>query len=313
MTNFIIFTGSANPSLAEAVTKQLDVRLGNRILQRFPDGELHIEIEESVRGQDVYLIQPISPPVDEHLMELLLLADACRRAGAAQLTAIVPYLGYARQDRRARGREPVSARLVADLIKTSGIQRLVAVDLHTTALEGIFTVPLEHLSAVSVLSEAVRPWIEDNTLVVSPDLGAIKLAERYARLLQLPVAIAHKTRISGEEVHTKGIIGDVHGRAVLIVDDMISTGGTVKAAIEALLEAGCLPNILVVATHGLFVGTAVERFGALPIRRLIVTNSVNRPGNLPFPIQEISLGPLLAEVIQRLHNNHSLKDLIVHG
>ncbi|MBS7648847.1 ribose-phosphate pyrophosphokinase [Candidatus Bathyarchaeota archaeon] len=313
MTNFIIFTGSANPSLAEAVTKQLDVRLGNRILQRFPDGELHIEIEESVRGQDVYLIQPISPPVDEHLMELLLLADACRRAGATQLTAIVPYLGYARQDRRARGREPVSARLVADLIKTSGIQRLVAVDLHTTALEGIFTVPLEHLSAVSILSEAVRPWIEDNTLVVSPDLGAIKLAERYARLLQLPVAIAYKTRISGEEVHTKGIIGDVHDRAVLIVDDMISTGGTVKAAIEALLEAGCLPNILVVATHGLFVGTAVERFRALPIRRLIVTNSVDRPGNLPFPIQEISLGPLLAEVIKRLHNNHSLKDLIIHG
>lgn len=313
MKNLTIFAGSANLSLAEAVTKKLGLQLGNRVLQRFPDGELRVEIQESVRGHDVYLIQPTSPPAGEHLLELLLLADACRRAGATQLTAVIPYFGYARQDRRAIGREPISARLIADLIKAGGLQRLVAIDLHTPAIEGIFSIPLEHLSAVPILAEAVRPWIVDNTVIVSPDLGAVKLAGHYANLLHLPVAIVHKTRVSGEEVSVRGIVGDVRGRAVLVVDDMISTGGTIEAAIKALLAAGCLPDIMVIASHALLVGPAIERFCTMPIRRFVVTDSVAIPEDLPLPLQVAALGSLLAEAIKRLHNNRSLSDLIVHG
>jgi ribose-phosphate pyrophosphokinase len=198
------------------------VQLAQRVLKRFPDGELHIELQESVRGDDVYLVQPTCPPVDEHLLELLLLADACRRAGALFLTAVIPYFGYARQDRRSHGREPLSARLVADLISAGGFQRLLAVDLHSPAVESGFAIPVEHLSAASILGGAVRSSVNPNTVVVSPDLGAVKMAERYAKLLGLPVAIIHKTRLSGEEVSVQRIVGDVCDKQVLVIDDMIT-------------------------------------------------------------------------------------------
>jgi ribose-phosphate pyrophosphokinase len=312
--NLSIFSGSANPRLAEVIARNLEMSLGRVVLQRFPDGELHVEIQESVRGHDVYLIQPTSPPVEAHLLELLFLADACRRAGAAHLTAVIPYFGYARQDRRASGREPVSARLVADLLQSSGLQRVVAVDLHTTAVEGFFHIPVEHLSAVPLLAEAVRPLLPPNAVVVSPDLGAVKLAERYARFWQLPLAIVHKTRLSGEEVRVQRIVGDVRDRVPVVVDDMVSTGGTIQAAIQALLAAGCVSeNLTVIASHGLFVGPAQERLGAVPIQRIFVTDSVARPASEPLSLQVVSLGPLLAEAITRLHNQRSLSDLLVHG
>ena len=259
-----LFAGCANLSLAQSVAEELGVALGQRDLSRFPDSEVHVEIETSVRGHDVYLIQPTSPPSNENLMELLLLADASRRAGAARLTALVPYLGYARQDRRATGRDAVGARLVADLIKSSGIERIVAVDLHAAALEGFFGIPLEHLSAVPLLTNAVRSRVTPESVVLAPDLGAVKLARRYAKSLNLPMAIVHKTRISGEQVETHGIVGDVRGRCPVIVDDMISTGATIAAAFHAAIAGGCLPRGTVVSTHGLFVGTAAER---LPISR----------------------------------------------
>ncbi len=309
-----ILSGSANLSLAEVIAEKLGLQLGSRVLRCFPDGELHVEIQESVRGHDVYLIQPTSPPVDTHLLELLLLADACRRAGAAHLTAVMPYFGYARQDRRASGREPVAARLIADLLQSSGLHRVMAVDLHTPALEGFFPIPLEHLSAVSLLAEAVRPRVPPNAMIVAPDLGAVKLAERYARLLHLPLAIVHKTRLSGEEVRVQNVVGDVRGRVPIVVDDMISTGGTIQAVIQALLAAGCgSEDLTVVASHGLFVGPAEERLHTVPIHRLLVTDSVARPAREPFALQVVSLGSLLAEAITRLHNNQSLSDLLVHG
>ena len=311
--SWTLLAGSANLALAEAVAARMGARLGSRELRRFPDGELHVEVQESVRGHDVYLLQPTGPPVEAHLLELLLLADACRRAGAAQVTAIVPYFGYARQDRRASGREPVAARLIADLIRASGVQRVLAVDLHTAALEGFFTVPLEHLSVVPALVGAVRPLIGANGVVVAPDLGAVKLAERYARLLDLPVAFVHKTRISGEQVEAHGVSGDVRNRAPLLVDDMISTGGTIQAASGALAAEGCLPELTVVASHALLVGPAVERLRALPLRRLIATDSVAVPSGLPLPLQVVSLAPLLAEAIGRLTTGQSLDDLIHHG
>jgi ribose-phosphate pyrophosphokinase len=310
--NLALISGSANPALAGAIATTLRVRLTSVGIYRFPDGELHVEIQESIRGDDVYLIQPTGPPVDEHLMELLLVADACRRAGVAHLTAVIPYFGYERQDRRATGREPVSARLVADMIQTCGVDRVVAVDLHSAALEGFFDIPLEHVSAVSILAATVCSDVKANSVVVSPDLGAAKLADAYARHLNLPVAIVHKIRVSGEAVSVTGINGNVRGFAPIIVDDMISTGGTVEAAIHALLGAGSESEIDVVATHALLVGSALQRLRALPVRRLIVSDSVAMPTGLPPIVRVVSIAPLLADVIERLHNNRSLSNLIVH-
>lgn len=306
-----VLAGSANSVLAENIARDVGVQLVQRILERFRDGELHIELQESVRGDDVYLVQPTCPPVDEHLLELLLIADACRRAGALHRTAVIPYFGYARQDRRAHGREPLSARLVADLLNAGGIQRIVAVDLHSPAAESAFAMPVEHLSAVQILAEAARASLHKNTVIVSPDLGAVKMAEYYARILNLPVAIIHKTRVSGEEVSVQRIVGDVCDKEVLVIDDMISTGGTIGKAIEALLEARCSPSgVKVSATHALLVDPAAERLGKLPIEKIYVTDSVPAPKQFPVPLQIASLAPMLAEAIQRLHNKQSIEGLI---
>lgn len=310
--NLTIFTGSANPALAAAVGKRLGLEAGRPILKRFLDTELNVQLHDSVRGHDVYLIQPTGPPVDEHLMELLFMADACRRAGAARVTAVIPYFGYARQDRRASGREAVGGRIVADLIKSAGIERVVAVDLHTTALEGFFATPLEHLTALSVLTQAVMPHLSPDSVILSPDLGGVKLAERYSLMLQRPLAVVHKIRISGEEVQARGIVGDVRGRSAIVIDDMISTGGTIEAAVQAFLARGGAPEIVVVASHGLLVGPAGERLRGLPIKALFVTDSVSVPKNLSLPIELVSIAPLLAEAISRLHNNQSMSDLIAH-
>jgi len=307
-----ILSGSANHPLAESVAKTLGVPLTRRILKRFPDGELHIEVEDSVRGCDVYLIQPTCPPVDEHFFELFLLADACRRAGAIHLTAVIPYFGYARQDRRAHGREPVSTRLVADLLAASTIQRVVVVDFHSHAVESAFAIPVEHVSAIPILADAIRPAVHKDAVVVSPDLGAVKMAERYAKLLDLSVAIIHKSRVSGAEVTVQRIVGDVRDREIVVVDDMITTGGTIEKAIKALLEAGCSASgIKVVASHGLFVGNAVERLANLPIEKIYVSDSVPAPERFPLPLQVSSLASLLAETIQRLHRLESLGDVLV--
>ena len=308
-----IVTGSSNYALADEVAKNLGVKLVPRILERFPDGELSIEIKQSVRGCDVYLIEPTCPPVDEHFFELFLLADACRRAGATHLTAVIPYFGYARQDRRAHGREPVSLRLLADLIAASAVQRVVVVDFHSRAVESAFAVPVEHLSAISILANAVRPSVHKDGVVVSPDLGAVKMAEHYARLLGLSVAIIHKTRISGAEVTVQRIIGDVRDREIVVVDDMITTGGTIEKAIKALLDAGCSSSgIKVVASHGLFVGNAADRLAQLPIEKIYVSDSVPRPERSPLPLQVSSLAPLLAETIHRLYRLESLGNVLAH-
>lgn len=308
-----VFSGSAHPTLAEAVAGALGVPLGKRELDRFPDGECHVRILESVRGRDVFLIQPTCPPVEANLLELLLLADACRRAGARELTAVMPYFGYARQDRRASGREPVGARLIADLLGAGGLGRVVALDLHSPALEGIFSLPLEHLTAVPLLAESLRRSTPGaSAVVVAPDLGAAKLADRYSRLLGLPVAIVHKSRISGREVTVRGVTGNVDGRQPLIVDDMISTGGTIEAAAQALAAAGSLPVAAVVATHGLFVAGAEERLAKVGARRVIVTDSVPPPAGFRLPLEVVSVAPLLARAVQNLHEKRSLADLVAH-
>jgi ribose-phosphate pyrophosphokinase len=298
-----VFSGTANVPLAEAVAAQLGLHVGDRLLERFPDGETQVQVREDVRGADVYLVQPTGPPAGEHLLELLLLADACRRAGAARVTGVVPYFGYARQDRRTRAGEPLAARLVAQLMEAGALARVVAVDLHTPSIEGCFAVPLEHLSAVGLLAEAVRPGVGVEAVVVSPDLGAVKLAERYAALLHLPVAIVHKTRLSGTDVSVRGLAGEVRGRTPIVIDDMLSTGGTVAAAIGALLDAGAIPDVTVVVSHALLVGPAAERLAGLPIRRLVATDSVRLGTPAGLPLERVSLAPLLADAVGRLHGS----------
>ncbi len=310
--DLIVFGGSAHPALADAIAETLGGRPGRRALTRFPDSELHVEIQETVRGADVYIVQPTGPPVDQNLMELFFVADACRRAGAARVTAVVPYFGYARQDRRASGREAIGARLTADLLATAGLNRLVAVDLHSSALEGFFGLPLEHLSATALLANVLEGTLGRDAVIVAPDLGAVKLAERYADFLHLPIAIVHKTRLSGEAVRVRAVVGEVRGRTPIIVDDMISTGATIEAAAKALLDAGALPDLTVVATHALLVGNAIERLSALRLRRMVASDSVALPVRPALPIQVVSLGPMLAEAISRLNVGESLSDLISH-
>jgi ribose-phosphate pyrophosphokinase len=307
-----VLPGPAHVPLAEAICARLRCALTRRLVERFPDGELHVEIQESVRGHDVFLIQPTGPPVNDHLIELLLLADACRRAGAARLTAVVPYFGYARQDRRAGGREPIAARLVADLIRTAGLERIVAVDLHSPAVEGFFGMPIEHLTAVPLLAEALRTHLPEHAVLVAPDLGAVKLVQRYADLLHRPVVIARKVRVSGAEAHVGGLVGEVRGRVPVIVDDMISTAGTIEAAAQALVAEGAERHISVAATHLVLAPRAVERLQRIPLQQLVSSDSLPSPGNLPFSYEAVSLAGLLAEAIMRLHSNRSLGDLLVH-
>lgn len=302
-----LIAGSANGPLAEDISKILGVRPCARTDDRFPDGELHVEIDESVRGHDVYVVQPTSPPVDEHLVELIFLADACRRAGADRLTAVVPYFGYARHDRRASGRVPVGARIAAGMLEHAGFARVVAVDLHAAAIEGFFSAPLEHLSAATLLAGDLHP--ADDAIIVAPDLGAMKLAERYHARLNVPIAVIHKARIDSAGVALRRIVGDVRDRSPIIVDDMITTAGTIEAAAKGLLEAGCRPAITVAATHGLFVGHAAARLDALPIHAVVTTDSV-MPATTPRRLRTVTIAPLLADVIARLHANRSLLDLM---
>jgi ribose-phosphate pyrophosphokinase len=269
-------------------------------VEPFPDGELHVEIQENVHGRDVYLIQPIGHPIAETLLELLLLGDACGRSGALRLTAVIPYCAYARQDRRTRRGEPVSARLVADLL-SSRFARIITVDLHNPAIEGLFTASVEHLTAVPFLAEAIRPSLSREEVIVAPDLGAVELAQRYADLLDLPVAYVHKIRMSGREVSVRHVAGEVGGRSPIVVDDIISTGGTMVSAIEALLDRGCLPQVTIAASHALLVENAIERLAALPVRRVFVTDSVGESNHMPFPLEVVSLDHVLADTIGHLY------------
>ncbi len=304
-----ILSGSGNPALAEAIAKGLGVPLGNRLLSRSPDGELRVEIQENIRARDVYLVQPTGPPLDQNLLELLFLTDACRRSGANQVTAIAPYFAYARQDRSLTGQHALGARLVPDLLRTAGVGRVVAVDLHTTSVESAFSISLEHLSAVNLLSSRVAPPPRDG-VVVAADMAALRMAERYGRALGLPIAIVAKVRLSDDEVVARNVIGDVGGRTPIIVDDMIITGATIEAALNAVCALGANRNATVIASHGLFVGRAEQRLAALPIERLMVTDSVAASAERKFPLSVISLAPLLSQVISRLHNGERLGDLL---
>lgn len=297
----VLLAGSSHPQLAASLSSELGWPLAPCPLHRFPDGELDISLEADVRGADVFVVQGLHAPVGEALLELALMSDAAHRAGAQSVTAVIPYLGYARHDRRVSGREPLGARVVAELLAAGRIDRVVCLDLHSRAVEGCFPRPVEHADAVPLLIEHVRARIATPAVVVSPDLGAVKRAESFARPLGLPVAVVHKQRLSGEEVKAQGVVGDVKGRHVVVVDDMISTGGTLAEAVKTVIAHGALAPVTVVASHGLFVGPANERLSALPLARVVVTDSVPLPATpLTFPLERVGSAKAIAQVIRRL-------------
>lgn len=305
----LLLAGTANSPLAQEIASALESTLGACRIERFPDGEVSLEIDESVRDRAVYLLQPTSAPVNDHLLELLALADACRRAGAARITAVVPYFGYARADKRDRRRSPVTARAVADLMESVGIGHVVTVDAHTPQLEGFFHVPIDDLSAVPALCEAMRPAIPDDAVIVSPDLGGARRAAIYSELLGRPTAICVKRRTSGASVTITQVIGDVRDRTCVIVDDMITTGGTVAKAAKALVAQGAHHDFVVAASHGVLVPGARETMHSAGVRRIVISNSILVAEGGPPAITRVSVAPLLANAIRRLRSGESLRDL----
>ncbi len=307
----LVVSGSAHPSLAAEIAREVQCELAPCVVQRFPDGEQEVEIQASVRGQVVFVVQPLGASVGDNLLELLLLADACRRAGAASIAAIVPYVGFARQDRVLKEGQPLGAKVVAEALGTAGFSQVVAVDLHSPVVASCIDAPVIHVTAVPILAAALRPHVHEASVVVAPDLGAVKLAEGYARTLGLPMALVSKVRTSPIEVTARSVVGDVRGKRPVVVDDMISTGTTVDAAIEALLAEGCRPgDIVVAATHGLFVGGAKARLDRRDVVRVVVTDSLPRSESSPERLQVVRLAPLLGEAVRRIAGESTLDDLL---
>ncbi len=271
--NLKIFSGSSNPALASEVCRYLEIPVGGAKINRFPDGEKVIRVEDDVRGRDCFVLQSTCEPVDDHLVELLIYLDCLRRASAKRITAVIPYFGYARQDRKDEGRVPITAKLVANLITIAGADRVLAIDLHAKQLQGFFDIPVDHLTGELVLNKYFRNKKINNLTVVSPDVGNIKTAARYAEHLGGELAIVYKKRISGSEVEADEMIGDVEGRNILMCDDIIATGGTVCSAANLLKERGA-EKIYVGATHGVFASQALERLAEAPFDELVVTDTI---------------------------------------
>lgn len=308
-----LYAGSAVPALAQQVARLLGLSLGDSSLEHFPDGEVHVRLKDSVRGHDVYIIQSTCPPVNESIMELLVLLDGCRRAAAKRITAVIPYYGYARQEKKSQGREPITARLVADLLTASGADRVLTLDIHAPAIQGFFSIEMDNLTATPLLVDYLCRFPRDNLVVVAPDAGRVKVAEKFARALGLPMGVLVKQRLSGEEVEVRQVIGEVAGRRAIIVDDIISTGGTIERAVEAVTRAGAKPGAIVVAVHPLLVGEAVTRLNRTSITDLVVTDSVpltrEKLTALNARVHVQSIAGLLAETIRSLSEDRPISPL----
>jgi ribose-phosphate pyrophosphokinase len=309
---FKVFTGNANPALASEICYELGCPLGAANVRHFSDGEVHLQIQENVRGADVFVIQPTCTPVDRNLMELLLMMDALKRASAERITAVLPYYGYARQDRKDRPRMPISARLVASVIERAGAHRILAVDLHAAQIQGFFDVPVDHLFAAPVMVDYFDELRGDDLTVVSPDAGGVERARNFAKRLESPLAIIDKRRSDVNVAEVMHIIGDVAGQHCLIVDDLIDTAGTLVKAGEALLAQGA-KSVRACATHAVLSGPAVERIEQSEITEVIVTNSIplREEADNCTRIKQLSVAPLLAKAIQSIHEDGSVSTLFV--
>jgi ribose-phosphate pyrophosphokinase len=309
LREFVIFTGTANADLTAAIAAELGMFLGTCAIERFPDGETSIQLLESVRRKEVFLVQPLSPPANDHLVELLALADACRRAAAVRITAVVPYLAYTRSDKRHGRREPIAGRMVADVLEAVGIDHVVTMDLHAPQIEGFFHIPVDSLTAVPTLCHILKETLPPGAVVVAPDAGALRMATDYAHRLDGAVAVLHKRRESGTETQVTHLVGDVAGKTCLIVDDMISTGGTLASAIEAVLQAGARPELTIAATHGLLLPGARQKLTHEAVRKVLITDTVPGASKDWSCLQVISIAPVIAETLKRLLEHRSLRDL----
>jgi ribose-phosphate pyrophosphokinase len=312
-TDFKVFSGTANPRLTEEICEALGCPLGAAMIKRFADGETHLQIQENVRGADVFLVQPTCSPVDHHLMELLLLLDALKRASAERITAVLPYYGYARQDRKDRPRMPISAKLVASLLETAGASRVLALDLHAAQIQGFFDIPVDHLFSAPVMLEYFETRFERGELIiVSPDAGGVERARSFAKRLNAPLAIIDKRRTDANIAEVMNIIGEVRGKHCLMVDDLVDTAGTLVKGVEALLGQGA-KSVSACATHPVLSGSAVERICASPLLELVVTNSIPLAGAAAgcSKIRQLSVAPLLARAIQSIHEGGSISTLFI--
>src|SRR5262245_45831095 len=310
-----VFTGRANPQLAEKICDYLDLPLGRGRTELFPDGELMVKIEEDVRGRDCFIIQPTSHPVNAHFMELMIWIDCLRRASAKRVTAVTPYFGYARQDRKDEGRTPITAKLVANLLERAGADRVVAVDLHAAQVQGFFDIPVDHLSAGPVLMKWFKSLKLSNRVFVSPDVGNVKRAQVYANMLGGEISIIDKRRKSGTETKAVHIIGDVEGKNVLMVDDMITTAGTITEAVRMLRDHGA-KDIYISATHAVFAPPAMERLSNCAFTKLAVTDTIpigNRCDAIKDRLVTLSVAELLGDAINRIHHNESVSALFHNG
>lgn len=307
-----VFSGRANLPLADRVAHCLGDSLGKISIGSFPDGETSLKIDEDVRGRDVFVVQPTCPPVDQHLMELLIMIDAFKRASAARVTAVVPYYGYGRQDRKDTGRVPITAKLVANLITRAGADRVIALDLHAAQIQGFFDIPVDHLQAAPVINDYVRNLRipSDNFVVLSPDEGNVKRILRFQKKLGGSIAIVDKRRVSGSEVKQVNLIGGpLEGKSCVIFDDMISTGGSVVGAAQVAMQYGA-KEVYACVTHPVFCGPAVERLRDAPIKTIVVCDSIPLSAEARLPnLHIISVAPLLADAIKRIHANESVSAL----
>lgn len=304
-----IFTGNANPALAKEICDYLGLPLGEAFVGRFNNGEVQIMIDESVRGKDVFIIQPTSYPVNDNLMELMVMADALKRASARHITAVVPYYGYARQDRKTRGREPITAKLVANLMQTSGITRLVTIDLHAGQIQGFFDVPVDHLYGASILAKYINEKNLEDIIVVSPDLGGVTRARDLADRIGAPIAIIEKKRPEPGVAKVMNLIGDVKGKNCIIVDDIVDTAGSLVEGAKAL-EAFGAKSVMAAVTHAVLTDPASERIANSNIKELIVTNTMPLPENCKLDnVTQLSVAPLLGEAIMRIFHEVSVSNL----
>jgi ribose-phosphate pyrophosphokinase len=307
-----VFSGNGNPKLAVAICEYLRVPLGRWDLMRFSDGEVYCQILENVRGTDVFVIQPTCPPVNENLMELLIAVDALKRSSAARITAVLPYYGYARQDRKDKPRVPISAKLVADLLQAAGVQRLLAMDLHSPAIQGFFDVPVDHLYAAPVHLRWIEQQSFDDPTIVSPDAGGVERARFYAKRLGAGLAIIDKRRVEPNVAQTMNVIGEVQDRTCVIIDDLVDTAGTLVGSVEALRQKGARA-VVACFTHALLSGPAMSRLSAVDLSRVVVTDTVAlSTEKVAHPkITVLPVADLLGEAIARIHSNSSVSSLFV--
>ena len=312
--NIQVFCGNSNPQFAQTICKELGVPMGKAIVTHFADGEASVTLEETVRGADVFLIQSTCKPVNDNLMELLVMIDACRRASAGRITAVIPYFGYARQDRKAKSRDPISAKLVANLITEAGADRVLTMDLHAAQIQGFFDIPVDNLFGAPILANYYRRCFgrgNDEFMVVSPDVGSVARARAFAQKLDMNLAIVDKRRQKANSSEVMNIIGDVRGKNVILLDDMVDTAGSLCHAADALVEIGGAKDIYACASHGVLSGPALDRIEKSPIKELILLDTIPYPKDKPQcgKIRYISVAPIFAEAIERIYEEVSISSL----